>query len=213
MQNGFQTVNLQGCASGVIATPAIGENGNWWIGNTDTGISANGTPGPKGDKGEPGETGPVGAVGPQGIQGLAGPQGPKGDTGEQGPAGPKGDDGQAADMSRVGALEEQMAGLKSEYINLNHIDSNVWGTAIRFGTTVVITAVINKPVAPYSQTIILLPEKYRPIVDLSYRGAVTGDGGAEQRTAPYIIGINGYIKSNSSQTNNGWTINACYSAQ
>ena len=117
MQNGFQTVNLQGCASGVIATPAIGENGNWWIGNTDTGISANGTPGLKGDKGEPGEAGPAGAAGPQGIQGPAGP------------AGPKGDDGQAADMSRVETLEEQVAGLNSDYIKIRDggISTNTLG--------------------------------------------------------------------------------------
>jgi len=119
MSKGFYTVNLDGSASGRIPAPVIGENGNWWIGNDDTGISANGTPGPKGDKGDPGEVGPAGAVGPQGIQGPAGPQGPKGENGEQGPigpAGPKGDDGQAADMSRVEALEEQVAKLNSDYI-------------------------------------------------------------------------------------------------
>lgn len=49
--------------------PNIGENGNWWIGDQDTGIHAQG---------------PVGAQGPKG---LAGPQG------EPGPKGPKGDEG------------------------------------------------------------------------------------------------------------------------
>lgn len=39
-------------------TPHIGENGNWWIGDTDTGVSA------KGDKGD---------TGPQGQQGDPGP--------------------------------------------------------------------------------------------------------------------------------------------
>lgn len=95
MQNGFQTVNLQGCASGVIATPAIGENGNWWIGNTDTGISASGISGPKGDQGEPG------------------------------PAGPKGDDGVAADMSRVEALEKQVAELNSDNTQMGMITSGI----------------------------------------------------------------------------------------
>lgn len=113
MQKGFEDITFHGYTSGKMPVPSIGENGNWCIGNDDTGVSANGTPGPKGDKGEIGEAGPAGAVGPQGIQGPAGPQGPKGDTGEQGPAGPKGNDGQAADMSRVETLEEQVAGLNS----------------------------------------------------------------------------------------------------
>lgn len=60
-------------------TPHIGMNGNWYIGDTDTGVPATG---PKGDKGDKGETGATGPQGPQGIQG------PKGDKGEQGPAGP-----------------------------------------------------------------------------------------------------------------------------
>lgn len=62
-------------------TPHIGENGNWWIGDTDTGISAKGVKGNTGDKGEKGDTGPQGPVGPQGPQGAAGPQGPAGKDG------------------------------------------------------------------------------------------------------------------------------------
>jgi hypothetical protein len=56
-------------------TPSIGENGNWFVGDIDTGVSAQGTPG------ERGETGATGPIGPQG------PQGTKGDPGEPGPAG------------------------------------------------------------------------------------------------------------------------------
>lgn len=37
-------------------TPYIGENGNWWVGNTDTGVSA------KGPKGDPGPQGPPGEI-------------------------------------------------------------------------------------------------------------------------------------------------------
>ncbi|MGP6174753.1 hypothetical protein, partial [Corynebacterium sp. A21] len=33
-------------------TPNIGENGNWWIGDTDTGVSAEGQKGDKGDAGD-----------------------------------------------------------------------------------------------------------------------------------------------------------------
>ena len=41
-------------------TPFIGENGNWWIGETDTGIAA---AGPKGDKGDDGDTPTIGENG------------------------------------------------------------------------------------------------------------------------------------------------------
>ena len=71
-------------------TPTIGDNGNWFLGATDTGISAKGVKGNTGDKGEKGDTGPQGPVGPQGPQGAAGPQGPKGDTGDTGLQGPTG---------------------------------------------------------------------------------------------------------------------------
>ena len=62
-------------------TPFIGENGNWWIGDIDTGIGA------IGEKGDPGEQGIQGEQGPQGPQGEQGPQGPQGNQGEQGEAG------------------------------------------------------------------------------------------------------------------------------
>ena len=35
-------------------TPHIGQNGNWWVGETDLGVSAQGFQGPKGDKGDTG---------------------------------------------------------------------------------------------------------------------------------------------------------------
>lgn len=44
-------------------TPTIGENGNWYLGNTDTGKPSRGA---KGDKGDPGDTGPQGPAGSQG---------------------------------------------------------------------------------------------------------------------------------------------------
>lgn len=59
-------------------TPHIGENGNWWIGDTDTGISAKGVKGNTGDKGEKGDTGPQGAAGPQGPAGKDGAPGADG---------------------------------------------------------------------------------------------------------------------------------------
>lgn len=53
-------------------SPVIGYNGNWWIDNVDTGISA---------LGKDGETGEQGLVGPQGPQGEQGIQGEKGEAG------------------------------------------------------------------------------------------------------------------------------------
>lgn len=56
-------------------TPSIGENGNWWIGDIDTGVKAAGTDGKdgvdgekgdKGDKGDPGEKGDKGDPGQNG---------------------------------------------------------------------------------------------------------------------------------------------------
>lgn len=68
-------------------TPYIGDNGNWWIGKTDTGVKA------KGDTGDVGPKGDKGNKGDQGETGQQGPKGDKGDTGDQGPTGPKGDKG------------------------------------------------------------------------------------------------------------------------
>ena len=42
-------------ADGLV--PFIGDNGNWWIGDTDTGKPARGDKGDKGDKGDPGADG------------------------------------------------------------------------------------------------------------------------------------------------------------
>ena len=48
------------------STPYI-KNGNWWIGMTDTGVSAEGSDGAKGDKGDKGDKGEDGADGKDGI--------------------------------------------------------------------------------------------------------------------------------------------------
>lgn len=56
-------------------TPVIGENGNWYLGETDTGKPSRGEQGPKGEQG------------PQGGQGETGEQGPPGQTGPTGPTG------------------------------------------------------------------------------------------------------------------------------
>lgn len=62
-------------------TPTIGENGNWYLGEADTGKPSRGEQGPKGERG------PQGEQGPQGGQGETGEQGPPGQTGPTGPTG------------------------------------------------------------------------------------------------------------------------------
>ena len=51
-------------------TPYIGENGNWWIGNTDTGIKATGSDGADGSDGKDGQDGKDGKDGEDGKDGL-----------------------------------------------------------------------------------------------------------------------------------------------
>ena len=60
-------VDGQNGADGI--TPHIGDNGNWFIGDNDTGKPS------RGEKGETGATGPKGPEGPQGLQGPAGKDG------------------------------------------------------------------------------------------------------------------------------------------
>lgn len=80
-------------------SPHIGENGNWYIGKTDTGVKAQGQDGAQGPKGDTGAQGPQGERGLQGErgekgdQGIQGERGPQGETGDTGPQGPKGDKG------------------------------------------------------------------------------------------------------------------------
>ena len=56
-------------------TPFIGENGNWWIGETDTGVKAAGTDGTDGVDGTDGEKGDKGDKGAKGDKGDAGQNG------------------------------------------------------------------------------------------------------------------------------------------
>lgn len=81
----WEAVDMAAGADGV--TPTIGENGNWYLGETDTGKPS------RGDKGEQGPQGLKGDKGEQGPQGERGPAGADGATGLQGPQGAKGDPG------------------------------------------------------------------------------------------------------------------------
>lgn len=52
-------------------TPTIGDNGNWYLGEIDTGMPSRGEKGDKGDKGDTGETGATGAAGAAGADGKS----------------------------------------------------------------------------------------------------------------------------------------------
>lgn len=74
----------QGPAGQDGITPTIGDNGNWFLGETDTGKPSRGEQGPKGEQGDPG---PKGEQGDPGAKGDPGPQGEPGQDGAPGTAG------------------------------------------------------------------------------------------------------------------------------
>ena len=84
-------------------SPRIGENGNWWVGNTDLGVKAQGAPGQKGQDGQPGRDGQNGAaprIGDNGNWWIGNE-----DTGKpaRGAQGQKGQDGRDGQNGRDGA--------------------------------------------------------------------------------------------------------------
>ena len=104
-------------------TPRIGENGNWWVGNTDLGVKAQGNPGTNGQDGQPGRDGQNGQPGRDGQNGetprigdngnwwignedtgkpAGGAQGPQGNPGTNGQNGQPGRDGQNGQPGRDG---------------------------------------------------------------------------------------------------------------
>ena len=94
--------------------PYIGENKNWYIGDEDTGVRAEGSPGPQGPAGPEGPQGEPGPQGPKGepfryedftpeqLAELTGPQGPKGDVGPPGEQGPQGEKGETGATGAAG---------------------------------------------------------------------------------------------------------------
>ena len=87
-------LKIESGGGGVGLTPHIGDNGNWWIGDTDTLKPARGEQGLQGVRGERGLQGERGAQGERGIQGLQGVQGLQGLPGVKGDAGAKGEQGE-----------------------------------------------------------------------------------------------------------------------
>lgn len=96
-------------------TPHVGSNGNWFIGDTDTGIPATGPAGGQGLPGTPGEPGKDGTSATHSWNGTvltitsasgtssADLKGDKGDTGAKGDKGDKGDTGATGAAGKDGA--------------------------------------------------------------------------------------------------------------
>lgn len=63
-------------------TPTIGDNGNWYLGETDTGKPSRGEQGPAGTPGQQGDPGPAGADGAPGEDGISITEITQGDTSE-----------------------------------------------------------------------------------------------------------------------------------
>ena len=100
----------QGPAGEDGITPTIGDNGNWFLGETDTGKPSRGEQGPKGEQGDPG---PKGEQGDPGAKGDPGPQGEPGQDGAPGTAGAPG----AAATVTVGTTTTGEAGTEAAVTN------------------------------------------------------------------------------------------------
>ena len=89
-------------------SPRIGENGNWWVGNTDLGVKAQGAPGQKGQDGQPGRDGQNGTtprIGDNGNWWIGNEDTGKparGTQGQKGEGGQPGRDGQNGAAPRIG---------------------------------------------------------------------------------------------------------------
>lgn len=84
-------------------TPQIGMNGNWFIGEFDTGVQSKGDKGDKGETGEKGQQGEKGDKGEMGLQGVAGATGATGSTGATGATGERGIRGEKGEQGERGA--------------------------------------------------------------------------------------------------------------
>ena len=110
----WEAVDMAAGADGV--TPTIGENGNWYLGETDTGKPSRGA---KGDKGDPFTYSDFTAEQLAALKGEKGDKGDKGDTGATGESGADGADGKSAyqialDNGFVGSQSEWLASLKGD---------------------------------------------------------------------------------------------------
>ena len=149
-------------------TPTIGDNGNWYLGDTDTGKPSRGATGAKGDAGATGPAGPVGPQGPSGTPGKdgangeTGPQGPKGDPGTPGAAGAPGKDGAGMDITgasvgqiaKIAAVDESGKPTKWEPVDMPGGGGGDWITIVDL--TLTVAAAISQSVSliGYSEVVV-----------------------------------------------------------
>ena len=137
--------------------PNVGENGNWWVGDIDTGIPAKGEKGEKGDKG---------ATGDKGETGEKGEKGDTGDTGRDGTAGRDGVDGLDA-TAHVYRLNQLTQNIEVSYDNGDSWEylANIPSDAISIEYPV-------DSIEPLAGTIAYSLEGKYIVVDDEYYGAV-----------------------------------------
>lgn len=147
MSKGYHSVNLHGCANGVIPTPVIGENGNWFVGNDDTGVNA------KGEQGEPGPEGPQGSKGDQG------------DTPELVANLEQTETGKALDATMGKALNDSLGGLSFSIVNGEPCVKVGADSPRPFNSTAYLVWTNPSPTAIFTpQTIQLDLSKYKQII-------------------------------------------------
>lgn len=122
----------QGPAGADGVTPTIGANGNWFLGDTDTGKPSRGEQGPAGAAGAAGQDGAQGPEGPEGPQGPQGEKGEKGDTGPQGPQGNPGPQGPKGDTGDTGPAGEDGA---AATVTVGSVTSGATASVTNSGTT------------------------------------------------------------------------------
>lgn len=176
-----KTINIPASASGPKGdkgdpgedgiTPTIGSNGNWYLGDTNTGKPSRGATGPKGDTGAQGEQGP------KGDKGDTGPQGPRGYTGDTGPAGPKGDKGDKGPKGDVGPQGPQ---------GYSIIDNALSGSSTNPVQNSVITEVVNN----LGNSIVNVAAT-RPIGNMQYSGVVPNSLIDVNPNQKLVVSVNG----------------------
>ncbi|MBP3348886.1 MAG: collagen-like protein, partial [Clostridia bacterium] len=100
-------------------TPYIGENGNWFIGDVDTGVKAEGVDGEDGKDGADGEDGKNGTNGKDGKDGVDGEDGKDGNDGADGEDGKDGADGKTPYIGENGNwfIGDVDTGVKAEGVD------------------------------------------------------------------------------------------------